>query len=81
MTEEQMRALTQSTGEGGWPLARSTEPYNLLQNRPSHSNEHGQLHEVGANEYQQLQDLDVDVSIANISEVITLPCYCITLYM
>ncbi|CAL9166695.1 unnamed protein product [Musa hybrid cultivar] len=68
MTEEQMRALTQSTGEGGWPLARSTEPYNLLQNRPSHSNEHGQLHEVGANEYQQLQDLDVDVSVANISE-------------
>ncbi|RZR92832.1 hypothetical protein BHM03_00021196, partial [Ensete ventricosum] len=32
ITEEQMRALTQSTSEGGWPLAGSTEP--ALQSAP-----------------------------------------------
>ncbi|CAL9086830.1 unnamed protein product [Musa acuminata var. zebrina] len=69
ITEEQIRALSQTTGFGGGrPSARSNEPYNLLQKRPSHANEYGELYEARSSDYHRLQDLDVDVSIANISE-------------
>ena len=71
ITEDQIRALNESKTES-WPFGLSNEPYNLLGNSPSHSNEHGQLHEATGNECEMLQDLNVDVSIANISEVISL---------
>ncbi|URE27275.1 Cupin [Musa troglodytarum] len=69
ITEEQIGALSQTTGFGGdRPFAESNEPYNLLQKRPSHANEFGELYEARSSDYHRLQDLDVDVSIANISE-------------
>ncbi|RRT52424.1 hypothetical protein B296_00028025 [Ensete ventricosum] len=69
ITEEQIKALSQTTGFGGGrPFAQSNEPYNLLQKRPSHSNEYGELYEARSSDYRRLQDLDVDVSVANISE-------------
>nr|XP_009413946.1 PREDICTED: globulin-1 S allele-like [Musa acuminata subsp. malaccensis] len=67
ITEDQIRALNESKTES-WPFGLSNEPYNLLENNPSHSNEHGQIHEATGNECEMLQDLNVDVSIANISE-------------
>ncbi|XP_065019020.1 vicilin Cor a 11.0101-like [Musa acuminata AAA Group] len=67
ITEDQIRALNESKTES-WPFGLSNEPYNLLENSPSHSNEHGQLHEATGNECEMLQDLNVDVSITNISE-------------
>ncbi|URE22804.1 Cupin [Musa troglodytarum] len=70
ITEEQIGALSQTTGFGGdRPFAESNEPYNLLQKRPSHANEFGELYEARSSDYHRLQDLDVDVSIANISEI------------
>ena len=79
ITEDQIRALNESKTES-WPFGLSNEPYNLLENSPSHSNEHGQLHEATGNDCEMLQDLNVDVSIANISEVISLLSFFALLY-
>ncbi|WOK99107.1 cupincin-like [Canna indica] len=71
INEEQVRAFSQSASHGsaGWPFAQSNEPYNLLSEKPpSHSNPHGELYEAGADDCEQLQDLNMGVSFANISQ-------------
>ncbi|OVA05423.1 Cupin 1 [Macleaya cordata] len=78
-SHEQIRELSRhasSSSEGGhhlWPRGgdshqSSQGPYNLLNKRPSHSNNYGQLYEVDGNDYRQLRDLDVSVSFTNISQ-------------
>ncbi|KAF9622586.1 hypothetical protein IFM89_032485 [Coptis chinensis] len=75
-SQEQIRALSRdasSSQEGGHIWSRrgsrsSRGPYNLLNKRPTHSNEFGQLHEVDGNDYSQLQDLDVAVTFHNIKQ-------------
>ncbi|CAA6658533.1 unnamed protein product [Spirodela intermedia] len=64
VTEEQIRALL-SHREGGQSGTRS--PFPLLSQKPSYSNDRGQMHEVTAREYPQLRRLDVVVSLANIT--------------
>ncbi|KAJ3696122.1 hypothetical protein LUZ60_001499 [Juncus effusus] len=73
-SEEQIRALSRDASEGGkWPwgekgpFSESKGPYNLLRKRPTHSNQHGQLYEADKDDYRQLGDLDVRVSVANIT--------------
>ncbi|KAJ0966397.1 hypothetical protein J5N97_027535 [Dioscorea zingiberensis] len=69
-TEEQISAISKHSEGGGtpWPFAQSRKPFNLLKRRPACSNKHGELHEVNANDYQQLRDLNIDVSVANITK-------------
>ncbi|KAK1267529.1 Vicilin-like antimicrobial peptides 2-1 [Acorus gramineus] len=68
-SEEQIRSMSHSTGGRGWPFhgESSKGPYNLFDKRPSQSNEHGQLFEACSEDYQQLRDLNMDVSFINIS--------------
>ncbi|KAK2997987.1 hypothetical protein RJ639_026653, partial [Escallonia herrerae] len=70
-SEEQIRALSHESGGGGWPFAAgksSKGPFNLFKKRPTKSNNYGRLHEVDAQDYRQLEDLDVSVTFANITE-------------
>ncbi|KAH7675176.1 RmlC-like cupins domain-containing protein [Dioscorea alata] len=58
-TDEQIRGIIKQSGN---------KPFNLLHKRPSISNRHGKLLEVNAHDYQQLRDLNIDISIANITK-------------
>lgn len=68
-SEEQIRALSQHQEGGVWPFGESRGTTNLFQKRPEHSNQYGEVREVTANDYRQLEDLDVTVSFANITKV------------
>ncbi|KAK6937561.1 Cupin 1, partial [Dillenia turbinata] len=66
--KEQIEALSQHEEGGIWPFGgQSRGPFNLLNKRPSQSNEHGQLYEANSEDYKQLKDFDVAVSYVNIS--------------
>ncbi|KAF6146344.1 hypothetical protein GIB67_020438 [Kingdonia uniflora] len=73
-SQEQIRALSRhasSSSEGGsiWPIgtgSQSRGPINLLNKRPTFSNNYGKLHEVDANDCKNLKDLDVSVIYINI---------------
>lgn len=72
-SEQQIQAMSQDDEDGmfGFPLLRrSKRVFNLLSKDPSISNRYGRFHEVDANEFQQLQDLDVGVSFTNITKVL-----------
>lgn len=58
-------------GEGGiWPFGgESKGSHNLYDRRPTYSNDYGQYYEVEATQFRQLRDIDVAISLANISEV------------
>ncbi|XP_073005577.1 vicilin Cor a 11.0101-like [Typha latifolia] len=64
-SEEQITALSKSSTEGG---GGPRTPFNVLSKQPSHANNYGQLYEANVNDYQFLRELDVDISIANISQ-------------
>lgn len=67
--QEQVRALARhrmSTREFG----QSRFPYNLLNEYPQFSNNHGAFFEVSPNEYPLLEDLDVSVAYCDINQVI-----------
>lgn len=69
--------MTRQSSEGGhlWPFGeggrtgKSKGTYNLLDKRPTYSNQYGELYEADSNDWRQLGDLDVKVSLANISSV------------
>ncbi|KAL8523009.1 hypothetical protein ACS0TY_013104 [Phlomoides rotata] len=67
---EQIRAMS-AQGEGAiWPFrgeSKGTNKHNLYEQRPAHSNQYGQLYEIDSNQFRQLRDLDVAISLANIS--------------
>ncbi|EEF37595.1 vicilin Cor a 11.0101 [Ricinus communis] len=71
-SKEQIQAMTHRDQEGGtiWPFGgeSSGAPFNLLHKRPVQSNNHGQLFEARPNDHkEQLQDLDLMISFANIT--------------
>ncbi|CAI0448860.1 unnamed protein product [Linum tenue] len=68
-SREQIRALTHGEEGGGiWPFGgESSGPFNLLHRRPTHKNNYGQLFEADPNEFEQLDDLDLMISFANIT--------------
>ncbi|KAL5704859.1 hypothetical protein ACHQM5_023229 [Ranunculus cassubicifolius] len=81
-SQEQIKALTRdassSSREGSRSRqgSRSNGPYSLLQQRPEQSNEYGRLYRVGANQYRQLQDLDLEVAFYDIKKgVMVAPFY------
>ncbi|KAL6527659.1 hypothetical protein OROMI_029470 [Orobanche minor] len=71
-SQEQIRAMShQEQEEGGiWPFggSESKGTFNIYQQRPTHSNQYGQLYEVDSSHYRQLQDLDIGISLANITK-------------
>ncbi|XP_050235909.1 vicilin Pis v 3.0101-like [Mercurialis annua] len=72
-SKEQIQAMThREQQEGGaiWPFKAesSSGPFNLLRKRPVKSNNYGQLFEAKPNEHKdQLKDLDLGISLANIT--------------
>ncbi|KAL3531319.1 hypothetical protein ACH5RR_010641 [Cinchona calisaya] len=77
-SEEQIRALSQHKEEAQiWPFrGESKATFNIFEKRPSQSNQYGQLYEVDSDEYKRLEDLDVAISLANISRGgMTAPSY------
>lgn len=67
-SEEQIRAMSQHQEGGVWPFGESRGTTNLFQKRPEHSNQYGEVREVTANDYTQLEDLGVAVSFVNITK-------------
>ncbi|KAF5204608.1 Conglutin beta, partial [Thalictrum thalictroides] len=73
-SREQIQALSgRSSKQGPWPFrhggeSQSNRPYNLLNQRPLLSNQYGQLYKANPDDYEELQELDVAVSLANITE-------------
>ncbi|WOL15287.1 cupincin-like [Canna indica] len=69
INDHQIRRLSRSTRRRGWaPFARSNEPYNLLNKRPSDCNQHGELYAATAQDYHQLHHLNSDVYVVNITQ-------------
>ncbi|XP_058110929.1 vicilin Cor a 11.0101-like [Magnolia sinica] len=70
-SQEQIRAIEKHAssykGSRKWPFGESMGPFNLLDKKPTHSNNYGELYEANADDYKQLRDIDVQVSYANIS--------------
>ncbi|XP_059660480.1 vicilin Cor a 11.0101 [Cornus florida] len=75
--EEQIRALSRHEEGGIWPFGgESRGPINLFNKRPTQSNQYGQLYEVDARDCRHLEELDVAVSFANITQgAMTAPVY------
>ena len=72
-SEQQIQALSQREESRNPQFKRSKRVFNLLSKEPSISNRYGRLHEVDANEFPQLQDMDVAVAYANITKVFSFP--------
>lgn len=75
-SKEQIKKLSQQHGQGGsegfWPFhggQSSSDAFNLLSKHPSQANKFGRLFEADFNDFKQLQDLDLLVSFANITQV------------
>ncbi|KAF2325207.1 hypothetical protein GH714_025295 [Hevea brasiliensis] len=68
-SKEQIQSMSHHEKAGRiWPFGEeSSGPFNLLHKRPVQSNNYGQLFEVDHNDYEQLKDLELIVSVANIT--------------
>ncbi|KAJ8426328.1 hypothetical protein Cgig2_009364 [Carnegiea gigantea] len=65
--QEQVRALARhGMSTGG--MRESRGPFNLLDEGPRYSNDHGEFFVVSPNEYPLLKDLDVSVAYCNIRQ-------------
>uniref|UniRef100_A0A7N0SY97 Cupin type-1 domain-containing protein n=1 Tax=Kalanchoe fedtschenkoi TaxID=63787 RepID=A0A7N0SY97_KALFE len=73
-SQEQIQALSKEREEGGvWPFHHTGEskgrrPFNLFDQEPSASNEFGKLFEAFPEDFRQLRDVNVAVSVANITQ-------------
>ncbi|WCJ21566.1 Conglutin beta 2 [Euphorbia peplus] len=67
-SKEQIQSMShRAEGKGIWPFSESSSAFNLLK-KSVVSNKFGELFEAKPNEYkQQLEDLDLAVSLANIT--------------
>ncbi|KAH9607914.1 hypothetical protein KSS87_000744 [Heliosperma pusillum] len=70
-SEEQIRALSDDEGHGLWPfdskISKDFSPVNLLRG-PTESNRFGKLFELKTSDNKLLQDLQIAVSFANITQ-------------
>lgn len=79
-SREQIEKMSHSSrsSEGLWPFhgdqpstpfstSSKSGPFNLLRKRPSQSNRHGRLFEADSSDYKQLEELDLQISFANIT--------------
>lgn len=65
-SREQVRSLAHGMSRRQFGASRG--PFNLLNEEPQMSNEHGEFYEITPNDYQLLEDLDVSVAYCNIKE-------------
>lgn len=65
--QEQVRALARH-GMSTRRMRESRGPFNLLDEGPRYSNDHGEFFVVSPNEYPLLEDLDVSVAYCNIRQ-------------
>ncbi|KAH7517239.1 hypothetical protein FEM48_Zijuj09G0041800 [Ziziphus jujuba var. spinosa] len=78
VSKEQVQGLSKR-GEGGsgiWPFGSESGSFNLFRKRPSKANKYGHLHEVDSKDYEELQNLNLMISYANITRgAMTAPLY------
>ncbi|KAE9464016.1 hypothetical protein C3L33_04118, partial [Rhododendron williamsianum] len=68
-SQEQIKAMSRHEEGGIWPFGeKSKAPFNLFHKRSSLSNQYGQLYEVDPSDCRDLDELDLGVGFANISE-------------
>ncbi|XP_063950087.1 vicilin Cor a 11.0101-like [Daucus carota subsp. sativus] len=68
-SEEQIRALSDQAGEkGSRPFGKSRSTVNILHQRPVHSNKYGEIRDVKPDDFKPLEDLNVGVAFANITQ-------------
>ncbi|CAM8925617.1 unnamed protein product [Rhodiola kirilowii] len=73
-SKEKIQSLSKEHEESGvWPFRGTTEskgrrPFNLFEQKPTSSNEFGQLFEACPEEFRQLRDINVAVSFTNITQ-------------
>ncbi|XP_015086800.1 vicilin-like antimicrobial peptides 2-2 [Solanum pennellii] len=68
-SEEQIRVMSQHEEGGIWPFGgESKGSVNIYKQRPLRSNQYGQFYQVDDSNYKQLEDLDISVNFANITE-------------
>ncbi|KAG0473765.1 hypothetical protein HPP92_015622 [Vanilla planifolia] len=68
--EEKIKAMARHSSKsesGTWPFTRTKKPFNLLDKKPTHQNNRGQLFEADGNDYEQLKDVNARISFANIT--------------
>ncbi|KAK4731973.1 hypothetical protein R3W88_024961 [Solanum pinnatisectum] len=68
-SEEQIRVMSQHEQGGIWPFGgESKGSVNIYKQRPLQSNQYGQFYQVDDSNYKQLEDLDISLNFANITE-------------
>lgn len=72
---EQIRSMSQHQEGGIWPFGgESKGTHNIYDKRPTHDNEFGQYYEVDSTQFRQLRDLDIAISLTNLTRVNLNPC-------
>lgn len=67
---EQIRSMSHHEEGGIWPFGgESKGTHNLYEQRPVESNQYGQLYLVDSSQFTQLRDLNIAISLANITQV------------
>ncbi|KAF5752254.1 vicilin-like antimicrobial peptides 2-2 [Tripterygium wilfordii] len=67
-TKEQLRGLSRHVSSPGATSHDSNAPFNLLNQRPRYSNEHGQFFEASPEEFKQLQTMDLYVAFSDMDK-------------
>ncbi|XP_073129325.1 vicilin Cor a 11.0101-like [Henckelia pumila] len=69
VSKEQIQGMSHHEEGGIWPFGggESKGTYNIYQEHPTHANQYGQLYEVDYSRFRSLQDLDVAITLANIT--------------
>ncbi|KAG0468723.1 hypothetical protein HPP92_018051 [Vanilla planifolia] len=68
-TPEQIKAMKEAPPpEGVQPSERSLRPFNLLQKKPIHANELGKLFHADRRDCKHLEEMNVDIAVAEISK-------------
>lgn len=69
-SEEQIRVMSKHEEGGIWPFGGESKGLvNIYRQRPVQSNQYGQFYQVDDSHYKQLEDLDISLNLANITQV------------
>ncbi|XP_073284607.1 vicilin Cor a 11.0101-like [Primulina huaijiensis] len=69
VSREQIQGMSHHEEGGIWPFGggESKGTFNIYEQHPTHANQFGQLYEVDSSHLRSLQDLDVAVTLTNIT--------------
>lgn len=70
VSREQIQGMSHHEEGGIWPFGggESKGIFNIYQRHPTHANQYGQLYEVDSSNFRSLHDLDVAITLANITK-------------